>query len=57
MKRIAKSTFPSRLVRKGKVNYLNVPAQVVERMELTEGEYLDVTVKLPRTEKIETEEN
>ena len=49
MKRIAKSTFPSKIVRKGKVSYLNVPATVVERMDLKEGEHLDVTVTLPET--------
>ena len=42
MKRIAKSTFPSRIVRKGKVSYLNVPAAVVERMDLKEGEQRDL---------------
>lgn len=56
MKRIAKSTFPSKIVRKGKVSYLNVPAAVVERMDLKEGEHLDVTVTLPETVDIDTKE-
>ena len=57
MKRIAKSTFPSKIVRKGKVSYLNVPAAVVERMDLKEGEHLDVTVTLPETVDIVTGED
>ena len=57
MKRIAKSTFPSKIVRKGKVSYLNVPATVVERMDLKEGEHLDVTVTLPETVDIVTGED
>ena len=62
MLRIAKTNFPSRIVVKGKVYYLNVPAAVIERMGLKEGEYVDVRISLPETKKsdsigAETEEN
>ena len=62
MLRIAKTNFPSRIVVKGRVYYLNVPAAVIERMGLKEGEYVDVRISLPETKKsdsigTETEEN
>ncbi len=53
MKRITRTCFPSRVTRKGNVNYLSLPAPVVERMDLKEGDYLDVTVSLPKVEEID----
>ena len=59
MRRIAKTNFPSRVVVKGRVYYLNVPAPVIERMGLREGDYLDVRITLPETKEcdIDTTEN
>ena len=57
MIRIAKTNFPSRIVLKGRVYYLNVPATVIERMGLQEGEYVDVRITLPETKKSMEKEN
>ncbi|MBR6911827.1 MAG: hypothetical protein IKN41_08230 [Candidatus Methanomethylophilaceae archaeon] len=47
MKRITETTFPSKYTKRGNLRYVAVPSSVIERMGLRDGEYLDVTVKLP----------
>lgn len=51
MNRIIETAFPGKLIRKANVHYINVPSTVVERMELHEGEYLNVVITFPKREK------
>lgn len=56
MKRIAETTFPAKLTVRGTMRYVTVPANVVERMGIRDGEYLDVTVRWPKTEDYEIDD-
>ncbi len=56
IKRISESSFPGRFVVNGTNKYVTIPAVVIQRMALTPGEYLDVTIRLPKTEKYDEDE-
>ena len=51
MKRIMKTTYPGRFAKTGTRWYVSVPATVIERMGLEDGDYLDVTLEWPRMEE------
>ena len=53
MKRIRETRFPGRFSVKGNLRYIAVPAPVVERMNLEDGDLLDVKVRWPKTEDYE----
>ncbi len=55
IRRIIESSFPGRFVVNGSNKYVTIPSSVIQRMALTPGEYLDVTVRLPKTDKYEEE--
>ena len=56
MKRIAKTIFPGKLARTGNTKYISVPTQVIERMGLKEGDYLDVTITWPEMQEYDVDE-
>lgn len=56
MKRIIKSQFAGKFAKNGSLRYIRVPASVVERMGLKEGEYLDITIRIPKREECEPPE-
>lgn len=56
MKRIKETSFPGKFSVKGNLRYIAVPAPVVERMNLEDGDLLDVKVKWPKTEKVNENE-
>jgi len=56
MKRIAETTFPAKFTVRGTQRYVTVPAGVAERMNLRDGDYLDVTVKWPRMEEFDVDD-
>jgi hypothetical protein len=49
IKRIVESRFPGRFVINGNNKFVTVPSQVIQRMALVHGDYLDVTIRLPET--------
>ena len=55
MLRIAESTFASKYTRNGNTRSVVIPAIVAERMGLQEGDYLDVTIRWPKTEEYDVE--
>ena len=56
MKRIAETTFPAKYTVHGTQRYVTIPVSAVERMGLRDGDYLDVTIKWPRTEDFEIDD-
>lgn len=56
MRRIAETTFPAKYTVHGTQRYVTVPVSAVERMGLHDGDYLDVTIRWPRTEEFEIDE-
>ena len=56
MKRIAKTIFPGKLARTGNTKYISVPTQVIERMGLKEGDYLDVMITWPEMQEYDVDE-
>ena len=56
MRRIAKTIFPGKLARTGNTKYISVPTQVIERMGLKEGDYLDVTITWPEMQEYDVDE-
>ena len=56
MKRIAKTIFPGKLARTGNTKYISVPTQVIERMGLKEGDYLDVTITWPEMQEYDIDD-
>ena len=53
IKRIAETAFPAKYVKKGSMRYVAVPISVEERMNLRDGDFLDVVISWPRTEEYE----
>ena len=49
-----KTVFPGEYKKKGNLRYIAVPVSVVERMNLKEGEYLDVIISRPETAEYNT---
>jgi len=47
MKVITETTYPAKVTPKGHVYYVSVPLEVIKRMGLEAGDYVDVTLKLP----------
>jgi bifunctional DNA-binding transcriptional regulator/antitoxin component of YhaV-PrlF toxin-antitoxin module len=56
MKRIAETTFPAKFTVRGTQRYVTVPILVAERMGIHDGDYLDVTVRWPKTEDFDIDE-
>lgn len=56
MKRIAKTAFPGKYAVKGNLRYIAVPANVIERMGLNDGDYLDVEISWPKIEEYEIDD-
>ncbi|MBE6518304.1 MAG: hypothetical protein E7Z70_02000 [Thermoplasmata archaeon] len=55
MKCITSSTYPAKVVKSGKVKYVAIPANVLHRMGLEEGDLLDVTISFPKMEEYDME--
>ena len=51
MKHIMKTVYPGKFAKTGNRYYISVPATVIERMGLEDGDYLDVTLEWPRMEE------
>lgn len=56
MKRISETTFPAKLTVRGSLRYVTVPVNAVDRMGIRDGDYLDVTIRWPRTEDYEIDD-
>ena len=55
MKCITTSTYPAKVVKSGKIRYVAIPAQVLHRMGLEEGDLLDVTISYPQMAEYDIE--
>ena len=54
--RITETTYPAKFARSGNRYYIAVPALVIERMRLTEGDHLDVTLNIPKYGEMDLED-
>ncbi len=50
MRRIIETTYPAKVMLNGSNRYITLPAEIMKRMGLEVGDYIDVTIRLPKTE-------
>ena len=45
--RVLRTQFPGKISITGRMTYVRIPKEVLDRMQLEKGDYIDITIELP----------